>query len=82
MSAPAQVYCSRATGTISLEEIAGHIRHGYLDDLEVCVSHEITSEEFYMDLKGRLKDLGLRLPTGRIRRSERPVPREEVKMLL
>ncbi len=55
----------------SPEEIAGRIRHDYPDDQEMRVSHETIYEAFYLEPKGRLKDLGLSLPTGRIRRRKR-----------
>jgi len=61
----------------SPEEIAGRIRHDYPDDQEMRVSHETIYEAFYLEPKGRLKDLGLTLPTGRIRRRKRTSPRED-----
>src|SRR5699024_3522802 len=39
--------------------------------------HETIYEAFYLEPKGRLKDLGLTLPTGRIRRRKRTSPRED-----
>lgn len=41
------------------------------------MSHENINEAFYLELKGRLKDLGLTLPTGWIRRRKRISPRED-----
>ncbi|WP_180956328.1 hypothetical protein [Corynebacterium ulcerans] len=32
------------------------------------ISHETIYDAFYLDTKGRLKDLGLQLPTGRKKR--------------
>lgn len=61
----------------SPEEIAGRIRHDFPDDQEMRVSHETIYEAFYLEPKGRLKDLGLSLPTGRIRRRKRSSPRED-----
>ena len=40
------------------------------------MSHETIYEAFYLEPKGRLKDLGLSLPTGRTRRRKRTSPRE------
>ena len=40
------------------------------------VSHETIYEAFYLEPKGRLKDLGLSLPTGRTVRRKRTSPRE------
>lgn len=60
----------------SPEEIAGRIRHDYPDDQEMRVSHETIYEAFYLEPKGRFKDLGLTLPTGRVRRRKRTSPRE------
>lgn len=61
----------------SPEEIAGRIRHDYPDDQEMRVSHETIYEAFYLEAKGRLKDEGLTLPTGRVRRRKRTSPRED-----
>ncbi|MES3668021.1 IS30 family transposase [Corynebacterium diphtheriae] len=55
----------------SPEEISSRIRLDYPDDQEMRMSHETIYDAFYLDAKGRLKDLDLQLPTGRKKRRHR-----------
>lgn len=61
----------------SPEEIQGRIRLDFLDDEDMRVSAETIYEAFYLEPKGRLKDLGLSLPSGRTKRRTRTSVREQ-----
>lgn len=55
----------------SPEQIANRLRLDYPNDETMRVSHETIYEAFYLESKGRLKDLGLQLPSGRVQRRRR-----------
>lgn len=55
----------------SPQQIANRLPRDYPDDQEMRISHETIYQAFYLDTKGRLKDLGLSLPTGRKKRRAR-----------
>ncbi|WP_448854930.1 IS30 family transposase [Corynebacterium frankenforstense] len=59
----------------SPQQISGRIRLDFPDAEEMRISHETIYDAFYLDAKGRLKDLGLALPTGRKKRRPRGRPR-------
>lgn len=59
----------------SPEEIARRLVVDFPDEQEMRVSHETIYDAFYLESKGRLKDLGLQLPTGRKKRRRRGSPR-------
>lgn len=61
----------------SPEEIQGRIRLDFPDDEDMRVSAETIYEAFYLETKGRLKDLGLSLPSGRTQRRTRTSVREQ-----
>lgn len=52
----------------SPEAIANRIQRDHPYDQAMRISHETIYDSFYLDTKGRLKDLGLSLPTGRKKR--------------
>ncbi|WP_241879938.1 IS30 family transposase [Corynebacterium diphtheriae] len=55
----------------SPEQISNRIRLDYPDDQKMRMSHETIYDAFYLDAKGRLKDLDLQLSTGRKKRRHR-----------
>lgn len=59
----------------SPEQITGRLPVDHPDDQDMRISPETIYQAFYLDTKGRLKDLGLQLPTGRKKRRLRHRPR-------
>lgn len=53
------------------EEISHRLPIDYPRDKDMRISHEMIYDAFYLQAKGRLKDLGLDLPTGRSKRKKR-----------
>ena len=68
--------CDKLRAQWSPEEIANRLPTDHPDDEDMRISHETIYDAFYLESKGRLKDLGLELPTGRKKRKKRQ-PRVE-----
>lgn len=71
-----QYVCDGLRAQWSPEEISHRLLIDYPDDKDMRISHETIYDAFYLQSKGRLKDLGLSLPTGRKKRKKRE-PRTE-----
>lgn len=63
--------CNRLRAQWSPEQISHRLPIEYPDDKDMRISHETIYDAFYLQSKGRLKDLGLELPTGRKKRKKR-----------
>lgn len=63
--------CEKLRAQWSPEEIANRLPIDHPDDKDMRISHETIYDAFYLESKGRLKDLGLHLPTGRKKRKKR-----------
>lgn len=63
--------CAHLRAQWSPEEISNRLPIDYPLDKDMRISHETIYDAFYLQSKGRLKDLGLDLPTGRKKRKKR-----------
>lgn len=63
--------CAQLRAQWSPEEISNRLPIDYPTDKDMRISHETIYDAFYLQAKGRLKDLGLDLPTGRKKRKKR-----------
>lgn len=63
--------CAQLRAQWSPEEISNRLPIEYPRDKAMRISHETIYDAFYLQAKGRLKDLGLDLLTGRSKRKKR-----------